>query len=48
MTTFFYDKLYLLVQMEPYDNFSNGKCTCSKTGMPAFGQAYLSYKNFHM
>ena len=30
--------------MEIYDNFSYDKCTCSKKGMTAFGQAYLSYK----
>ena len=30
--------------MEPYDNFSYDKCTCSKTGMLPFGQAYFSYK----
>ena len=31
--------------MGPYDNFSNDKCICSKTGLPAFEQAYLSHKN---
>ena len=41
---FFYDKFYWLVEMEPYDNFSYDKCTSSKTGIPAFGQAYMSYK----
>ena len=30
--------------MEPYDSFSYDKCTFSKTGMLAFGQAYLSNK----
>ena len=30
--------------MEPYDSFSYDKCTCSKTGMSAFQQAYLSYE----
>ena len=29
--------------MEPSDNYSSDN-TCSKTGMPAFGQASLSYK----
>ena len=30
--------------MEPDDSFSYDKCTCSKTGMSAFQQVYLSYE----
>ena len=42
--TIFSKASYILVQMEPDDNVSYDKCTCSKSGMPALGQAYLSYK----